>query len=357
MRNELQSLPSAASLRLENEIRPDESVLLAGQPVARGLNKLTKILLLSALFVLVGYPLMLSTFIPELGTSWQWIKWLLYTFFVLSIPMCIALMASPLLLKRLRKQSAFVLTPRRVIILTALPFYSKIQSVGIVPGMIESVRLHRDGSGDLLLVSESRRGWFRDIPQLKQFVAALGRLGVQEPTAEKYAEYTLRTAQKGLIKQSLTLTALAIFCLLLNTSTNLADTLRSSGVRTEAKIVGISEEKSTGRRGSRTVYRPIVLFSTPDGQNHWQKLGHVGGIYLISSDYDRPASVGKSVEIVYNPTDVSELVVAEDTDRFQQAMIRYIRDIAILAIICTALMLLGEIRSWLFGQRIKRGEV
>lgn len=67
MRNEFQSLPSAVARRLENEIRPDESVLLAEQPIARGLNKRTKILLLSALFVLVAYPLMLNTFVPELG--------------------------------------------------------------------------------------------------------------------------------------------------------------------------------------------------------------------------------------------------------------------------------------------------
>ena len=357
MKNELPTLPSAASLRLESEIRPDEPVLFAGQPAARGFNELTKTLFLSALFVLIGYPLMLNTFVAELSASWQWIKWLLYTFFVLSIPMCIALMSSPLLLKRLRKQSAFVLTDRRVIVLKALPFYSKIQSFGIEPGMIESVCLHRDGSGDLLLASESGRGWLRDIPRLKQFVTALGRLGVQEPNAEKYAEHTLRAARAGLIKQSLTLAALAIFCLLTNSSVNIDDTLRANGVRTEAKIVGISEEKSLGGRGSRTVYRPIVLFSTPDGQKHWQKLGYVDGIYLISSDYDRPASVGKSVEIVYNPADVSELVVAENSDRFRQAMIRYIRNIAVLVIIGTALMLIGNIRAWFFGQRIKRGEV
>lgn len=357
MRNELQTLPSAASQCLESKIRPDESVLFAGQPVARGFNGLTKILFLSALFVLIGYPLMLNTVVAELGASWQWIKWLLYAFFALSIPMCIALMSSPFLLKRLRKQAAFVLTDRRVIVLKALPFYSKIQSFGIEPGLIESVCLHRDGSGDLLLASESGRGWLRDIPQLKQFVAALGRLGVQEPSSEKYAEYTLRTAQQGLIKQSLILAALAIFCLLLNPSVNTADALRANGVRTEAKIVGISEEKSSGGRGSQPVYRPIVLFSTPDGQKHWQKLGHVDGIYLVNDDYNRPASIGKSVEIVYNPADVSELVVAENTDRFQQAMIRYIRNIAVLAIIGTALMLLGDIRAWLFGQRIKRGEI
>lgn len=356
MRNEFQSLPSAVARRLENEIRPDESVLLAEQPIARGLNKRTKLLLLSALFVLVAYPLMLNTFVPELGASWQWLKWLLYTFFALSIPMCIPLMAAPLLLKRLRKQSAFALTNRRVLVLNAFPFYSKIQSFDIEHGMIESVCLNRDGSGDLLLASANGRGWLRDIPRLKQSIAALGRLGVREPNSEAYAEYTLRSARRGLIKQSLILAALAIFCLLLNSLTNAADTLRTSGVRTEAKIVGISEEKSASGRSSRTIYRPIVLFSTPDGQKHWQKLGHVDGIYLVGSDYNRPASVGKSVEIVYNPDDVSELVVAEDTDRFQQAMIRYIRNIAILAMICTVLMLLGEIRTWFFGQRIKRGE-
>lgn len=71
MRNELQTLPPAASQRLEGEIRPDEPVLFAGQPVARGFNGLTKILFLSALFVLIGYPLMLNTFIPKLGTPWQ----------------------------------------------------------------------------------------------------------------------------------------------------------------------------------------------------------------------------------------------------------------------------------------------
>ena len=256
MKNELPTLPSAASLRLESEIRPDEPVLFAGQPVVRGFNELTKTLFLSALFVLIGYPLMLNTFVAELSASWQWIKWLLYTFFVLSIPMCIALMSSPLLLKRLRKQSAFVLTDRRVIVLKALPLYSKIQSFGIGPGIIESVCLHRDGSGDLLLASESGRGWLRDIPRLKQFVTALGRLGVQEPNAEKYAEHTLRAARAGLIKQSLTLATLAIFCLLTNSSVNTDDTLRANGVRTEAKIVGISEEKSLGGRSSRTVYRP-----------------------------------------------------------------------------------------------------
>lgn len=352
MKNALQTLPADVAARLAKALGAEEQVLLVGQPVARGFNKVTKTLFAAALFVLIAYPLLLNTFVPETGGVWQFIRWGLYAFYVLSIPLCVACMVSPLLLKRWRMKSAYVVTNQRVLCLSRL----RLQSYPLEQGMIERVIPHRDGSGDVWLRCSSARGWLRDIPQFRNFSAALEPLGVQAPSAENYAESALSAARQGMVRHLLILAVLAVFAVFLQEYTDAAADLRASGVHTEAKIVGISEEKREGV-AAYTTYRPIVLFTTPDGKQHWEKLGCVDGIYLMSDDYNRPASIGKSVDIIYNPANVTELVVAEDTEHLQSSMIRYIRYLLYIAMAFSVLMSVGEMRAWFFARRLKQGGV
>lgn len=67
MKSEFQSLPSSLASRFSKEVSPDEQVLLVEQPVAKGGNKLTRILSLSALFALIGFPLFINVLVPETG--------------------------------------------------------------------------------------------------------------------------------------------------------------------------------------------------------------------------------------------------------------------------------------------------
>lgn len=357
MKSEFQSLPSSLASRFSREVSPDEQVLLVGQPVARGGNKLTRILSLSALFVLIGFPLFINVLVPETGNLGFLFKCVLYVFFALCIPMCVVLLFSPLVLKRMRKKSAYVITNKRVIALYHVPFLTKIRSYNIEPGMIEQVNPHCDGGADVTLSTTSGRGCLRAVSQFRLFIATLGSLGVHVPSPEHYSAQILSSARMGIVKQLVILLVLALFCTCVDNFTNLDEELRASGVRTEARIVGVSEEKqSVGRISTATIYRPIVLFTTPDGKQHWESLGVVGGVHLSGDAYNRPSSIGKTVNIIYNPAKVSDVIAVDNSDPAQDSLIQYLRYVAYVAIGFTVLMLLGEIKAWLFGQSVKKGE-
>lgn len=357
MRKEFQALDSSLSSRFSKEVSPDEQVLLVGQPVAKGGNKLTRILSLSALFVLIGFPLFINLLVQETGNLGFVFKCVLYVFFALCIPVCVVLLFSPLMLKRMRKKSAYAITNKRVIAFYHVPFFAKIQSYNIEPGMIEQVNPHCDGGADITLSTTSGRGCLRAIAQFRHFIATLGTLGVHEPSPEHYSAQILSSARLGIVKQLLIILVLALFCTCLDRFSNLDEELRTTGVRAEARIVGVAEEEQNiGRISTSTFYRPIVLFTTPDGKQHWEKLGVVGGVSLSGDAYNRPSSIGKTIEIIYNPEKVSDVILANSSDPILESLLQYLRYFAYVAIGFSGLMLLGEIKAWRFGKRIKKGE-
>lgn len=325
-------MTACTSKDLTASLRDGERPLYSGNPAPRWVLAP----FFGGLIPIVGIPLFLETLIPADGI-FNVIRWILYALYILILPVAALLMLSPLLLRRMQKNTVFAVTNQRILINKSYLFLKKSFSYEHAENPVESVVPNSDGSGSLFF---RNGGSLENVPNLRELASVLTHAGVEMPSVSACSAAVAKGARTKLFFALTSFLVAGIIWTVMAQKLDYEAQLRSTGTPTTAEILEYKSERS----GRHLLNYPLIRF-TDSGKEVRAEIKNALGY-----DYRSYPPVGTLIDVVYNPDNLQEVIFAAPRE---EPLFGYMRKLCYAAWTYAVFALFSALRRFSFASKLK----